>query len=101
MERRKDIGNNLYEAAHQCGMGKAISKQSELNHYTMRKITTAKHPRWLSAFPGVDIPAKSPQGQIVPCSEKFLRAKSQTLQASFRILNVKVHNNKIRKRLIK
>jgi len=54
---------------------------------------------WLSS-PGVNVPAKSPQGKTVYCSEK-LQKKTKGYISHSTGLNVKVHGSKIRKRLNK
>ena len=63
MPRRKDISNDLREAivaAHQSGKGyKAISIILQRE----RLFTSGKHSGQLSIFPGVDVPASSPQGE--------------------------------------
>lgn len=49
-----------------------------------------------AVFPGVEVQANSPQGQVVQCSEKPQNTP-QTLQASVSVLNVKVRDRMDRK----
>ena len=67
MPRTENISNDLREAtvaAHQSGKGyKAISKLFGVLQFEL-SFATGKHSRQLTLFPGLDVPASSPQGQI-------------------------------------
>ena len=62
-------------------------------------FTSGKHQRQLPPFPRVDVPASSPQGQTVQCPDK--QQKKNQRAASVSMLNVKVWDSTIRKRLNK
>ncbi|MEQ2253586.1 hypothetical protein ILYODFUR_033667 [Ilyodon furcidens] len=69
----KDISNNLSDtgvAAHQPGMMKFIILQRK------RLFPGGKHRRQLPAYPGVDVPADSAQGQSVKLTEMPKKPKS-------------------------
>lgn len=59
-------------AAHQSDKGyKGICKQFEVHYFTVKRLfTSRKHLKQLSIFPGVDVPANSPQGQTMKCSKE-------------------------------
>ncbi|XP_053577468.1 uncharacterized protein LOC128666737 isoform X3 [Bombina bombina] len=109
MPRRKDICNDLREAivaAHQSGKGyKAISKQFKVHHSTVRKIIY----KWKTFKTVANLPRSGRPSKFTPRSDRAMlreiakkpRVTSQTLQASVSMLNVKVHNSTIRKRLNK
>ena len=94
MPRRKDISNDLREAAHLSGKGyKAISKLFGVHHFTAKKIIHMW--KTFKIFPGVVVPASSPQGQ------KPKNYISDSTGSTVSMLNVKVHDSTIRKRLNK
>lgn len=67
MPRRKDISSDLIEAilvAYQSG--KATSQKSEIHHSAVRRLfTSGKKSKQFSVFPGVDVPVKSPQADLM------------------------------------
>nr|XP_028576306.1 zinc finger protein 577-like isoform X2 [Podarcis muralis] len=107
MPRRKDISNALREAivaAHKTGKGyKAISKQFKVHHSTIRKIIQ----KWKTFQTVANLPRSGRPSKFTPRSDRAMlreiaknpRVTSQALQASVSMLNVKVHDSTIRKRL--
>ena len=67
-----------------------------------RLFTSGKHSRQMPVFPGVNVPASSPNVRLRNAQKNCEkpRATSQTLWASISMLNVKVHDSTIRKRQV-
>ena len=109
MPKSQDIRNDLREAivaAHQSGKGyKAISKQFKVHHSTLRKIIH----KWETFKTVANLPRSGRPSNFTPRSDHAMLREiaknpgvtSQTLQASVSMLNVKVHDSIIRKRLNK
>ncbi|KAM3912509.1 uncharacterized protein RB166_019314 isoform 2-T2 [Leptodactylus fuscus] len=109
MPRRKEISNDLREAivaAHQSGKGyKAISKQFEVHHSTVRKIIH----KWKTFKTVGNLPRSGRPSKFTPSLDRAMfreivknpRATYKTLQASVSMLNIQVHHSTIRKRLNK
>lgn len=72
-------------------------KQQPFTHTTSWEwlVTSGKYSKLLPIDTGVNDPANSPWGHNVQYSEKLQKPKSSisTLQASVRMLNVKVHDS--------
>lgn len=66
---------------------------------TWRLFLNRTHWWWLSVLTGERVPAGSPQGQTVQCSDEW--AASQTLQVSVSRGKITVHDRTIRQRLNK
>jgi len=67
MSRRKDISNNLREAiVIAVNLGR-VTRPFPNNSKSIQRgtlFTSGKHSRQFPIFPGVDVPANSPQGDL-------------------------------------